>query len=95
MRGILLKQTSDGRIDLDLTAGAITTGDTSIQEEALVLMTQRGEWKEYPLIGVGLADMVGDEDVRYWKREITENLARVGIRIKGVIIKNGQIEIKH
>lgn len=95
MKGIRLKQTTDGRIDIDLTAGSITVGDTSIQEEALVLLTQRGEWKEYPLIGVGLADMVGDEDVRYWKREITENLARVGIKIKGVIIKNEQVEIKH
>lgn len=95
MKGIRLKQTTEGRIDIDLTAGSITVGDTSMQEEALVLLTQRGEWKEYPLIGVGLADMVGDEDVRYWKREITENLARVGIRIKGVIIKNEQIEIKH
>ena len=95
MRGIRLKQTTDGRIDIDLTAGSITVGDTSIQEEALVLLTQRGEWKEYPLIGVGLADMVGDEDVRYWKREVTENLARVGIKIKGVIIKNEQVEIKH
>ena len=95
MKGIRLKQTTDGRIDIDLTAGSITVGDTSIQEEALVLLTQRGEWKEYPLMGVGLADMVGDEDVRYWKREITENLARVGIKIKGVIINNEQVEIKH
>ncbi|MBQ0159423.1 MAG: hypothetical protein KBT28_02200 [Bacteroidales bacterium] len=37
----------------------------------------------------------GDEDVRYWKRKITENLARVGIKTKGVVIDNGQIEIKH
>ena len=61
----------------------------------MVLATQRGEWKENPLVGVGVADMAGDEDLRYWKREITENLARVGIKIKGVSLNNGQLEIKH
>ena len=47
------------------------------------------------MVGVGGADMAGDEDLRYWKREITKNLARVGIKIKGVSLNNGQLEIKH
>ena len=75
--------------------GQMQTGETQAQEEYLVLVSQRGEWKEHPLVGVGVADMVGDEDLRYWKREIIDNLARVGIRIKGVSLNNGQLEIKH
>lgn len=75
--------------------GQMQTGETQAQEEYLVLVSQRGEWKEHPLVGVGVADMVGDEDLRYWKREIIDNLARVGIKIKGVSLKNGQLEIKH
>ncbi len=75
--------------------GQMQTGETQAQEEYLVLVSQRGEWKEHPLVGVGVADMVGDEDLRYWKREIIDNLARVGIKIKGVSLNNGQLEIKH
>lgn len=75
--------------------GQMQTGETQAQEEYLVLVSQRGEWKEHPLVGVGVADMVGDEDLRYWKREIIDNLGRVGIKIKGVSLKNGQLEIKH
>ena len=70
-------------------------GDTQAQEEYLVLMSQKGEWKEHPMVGVGIGDMVNDEDLRYWKREIMEGLQRVGIKIKGVSLKNGQLEIKH
>lgn len=95
MKGIRLIQGADGAVDIELENGAMATGETLYQEEYLVLASQRGEWKENPLVGVGLADMVGDEDLRYWKREITENMARVGIKIKGVSLKNGQIEIKH
>ncbi len=75
--------------------GQMQTGETQAQEEYLVLVSQRGEWKEHPLVGVGVADMVGDEDLRYWKREIIDNLGRVGIKIKGVSLNNGQLEIKH
>lgn len=95
MKGIRLIQNEAGTVDIELGDNTMAIGETRYQEEYLVLATQRGEWKEHPLIGVGLADMVGDEDLRYWKRAITENLARVGIKIKGVGIRNGQLEIKH
>lgn len=94
MKGLQLIQDNDG-VDLCVADGGMVTGETQAQEEYLVLVSQKGEWKEHPLVGVGVADMVGDEDQRYWKREIRENLARVGIKIKGVSLKNGQLEIKH
>lgn len=95
MKGLRLIQDNSGAVDLELNDGSMATGDTKFQEEYLVLATQRGEWKEHPLVGAGVADMAGDEDLRFWKREITENLARVGIKIKGVSLNNGQLEIKH
>lgn len=90
-----LIQDNSGAVDIELSDGSMATGDTQFQEEYLVLATQRWEWKEHPLVGAGVADMAGDEDLRFWKREITENLARVGIKIKGVSLNNGQLEIKH
>ena len=95
MKGLRLIQDNSGAVDIELDGGTMATGETQFQEEWLVLATQRGEWKEHPLVGVGVADMVGDEDLGYWKREITENLARVGIKIKGVSLRDGQLEIKH
>ena len=90
-----LIQDNSGAVDLELNGGTMAVGETQFQEEYLVLSTQRGEWKEHPLVGVGVADMVGDEDLRFWKREITDNFARVGIKIKGVSLNNGILEIKH
>ena len=95
MKGIRLIQDDSGAVDIELDGGTMATGETQFQEEYLVLASQKGEWKEHPLVGVGVADMVGDEDLRYWTREIMENLARVGIKIKGVSLNNGQLEIKH
>ena len=94
MKGLQLIWDEDG-VDLGVSGGSLTVGDTQAQEEYLVLMSQKGEWKEHPMVGVGIGDMVNDEDLRYWKREIMEGLQRVGINIKGVSLKNGQLEIKH
>ena len=95
MKGLRLIQDNSGAVDLELNGGTMAVGETQFQEEYLVLSIQRGEWKEHPLVGVGVADMVGDEDLRFWKREITDNFARVGIKIKGVSLNNGILEIKH
>ena len=82
-------------VDLELAGGGLAIGETLYQEEWLVLATQRGEWKEYPLMGAGVADMAGDEDMLYWNREITESLVRVGIKIKWVTLKDGKLKVKH
>ena len=95
MKGLRLIQEAGGTVDIELDNGTMATGETQIQEEYLVLATQRGEWKEHPLVGAGVADMAGDEDMLYWNREITESLARVGIKIKGVSLSNGALKIKH
>ncbi|MBR3414010.1 MAG: hypothetical protein IKG81_15125 [Bacteroidales bacterium] len=95
MKGLRLIQEAGGTVDIELDNGTMATGETQVQEEYLVLATQRGEWKEHPLVGAGVADMAGDEDMLYWNREITESLARVGIKIKGVSLSNGALKIKH
>lgn len=94
MKGLQLIQEGEA-VDLAVSGGEMLVGDTQAQEEYLTLVSHKGEWKEFPMVGVGIADMAGDEDLRYWKREITESLARVGIKIKGVSLKNGILEIKH
>ena len=95
MKGLRLIQEAGGTVDIELDNGTMATGETQVQEEYLVLATQRGEWKEHPLVGAGVADMAGDEDMLYWNRETTESLARVGIKIKGVGLSNGALKIKH
>jgi len=77
MRGIQLHTD----YDLLIVNGAMQLGETTPQNQALILGAQKGEFKELPLLGVGLADIVNDHDFAAWKREITEQLERDGQRI--------------
>ena len=39
----------------------IVIGDTCQQDQALLLMSHPGEWKENPIIGVGIQDFINDD----------------------------------
>jgi sulfopyruvate decarboxylase TPP-binding subunit len=59
----------------------LTIGNVVHQTQALLLLAHKGEFKEHPTAGVGINDVVGDNDFNLWKREITAQLEADGQRI--------------
>ena len=85
-RGIQLG--SDYDLDIKVrrdSAGVILSGlqigEVTPQNQALILTAQKGEYKENPLVGVGLNDAVNDNEIWLWKREITDQIENDGQRI--------------
>lgn len=69
-------------------------GDTLRQNQALLLELRKGELKEWPVLGVGIGDMLLDDDPAYWRAEIREqmtldgqNVEHVSISITGVTLR--------
>ena len=59
----------------------IVVGGALYQNQALILQAAKGEYKEYPTLGVGIAAMVNDNDLTDWKREIALQLEGDGMRV--------------
>lgn len=79
--------------DLDVRDGQMAFGDTLAQNEYLLLISHPGDLKENPLLGVGIADMSGDNDIVGWKRRIREALASDGLKVSNIVVTNdGKIE---
>ena len=63
--GILLDpETSDLKINTardarGLIAGGLEIGRTTYQNQAVILQAHKGEFKEYPLLGAGISDILG------------------------------------
>ncbi len=74
--------------------GSLTIGDTTAQNQALILQSDKGEWKEFPLLGVGLAGIVHDHDLHAWKRSITEQLEADGMRIERLRLSTTALDLK-
>lgn len=90
--GILIDpQTGDLQLDterdaLGLIAQGLGIGDTTYQNQAIILQAVKGEFKEYPTLGVGISDMVNDHEATGWMREIALQLESDGMTVKEVDI---------
>ncbi len=73
--------------------GTLALGDTLRQNQALLLTLHKGELKERPSAGVGLSDMLLDNDPIYWRTEIKEQLEMDGQRVKKVSVTTTGVEI--
>lgn len=89
MRKDLQLYQDDVKFSQDL---AIVQSDTQHQE--CLLMTEKGEWKESPLTGVGTVKFLESEDPAGLLREIRVQFGTDGMNVKSVGFQNGQIKVE-
>lgn len=85
---VQLKFDTEGKI-----LSGLNLGDTLRQNQALILVLHQGELKERPEIGVGIEDMLLDNDILYWRSRIREQLELDNQNVDKVRITTGGIEI--
>lgn len=71
-----IKKNAEGKI----TQGLVV-GDTLQQNQALILITQPGENKFNPDLGVGITDMLLDHDYLNYRHRIREHYAKDGLKV--------------
>ena len=82
------------RFALAMEGGALCIGNVKEQNQALILASRKGEWKEFPRLGVGIADILGDTDMLAWKRMITEQLESDGMKVKRLTLTTTAFELE-
>ena len=97
--GILLKQDFD--LDIQVrknTDGLITSGlvvgNSVYQQQTLLLITQKGEIKQSPLVGVGISDFLLDDasnDALF--QEIGTQFSGDGMRVFNMSIAQGKLDV--
>lgn len=73
--------------------GDFTTGDNLEQQQQLLLVTNPGDWKQNPFVGVGLVNWINDENITGLKAEIKRQFKADGLKVNTVDLKDGQIYI--
>jgi hypothetical protein len=89
MKDILLNT----ELDLDIANGDLVVGESTVQHQQLLLVTSKGDWKENPLVGVGAAAFLKDEDESGLLNEIRIEFQKDGMDVKAVNIQSGEINI--
>lgn len=89
MKKIGIQITADG--DLALSEdGELQIGNTLYQNQYMILKAQKGDFKEYPLLGVGIDEITNDEDIPEWKKRIRENFTYDELIISSLSIADNQ-----
>ncbi|GAA4349776.1 hypothetical protein GCM10023185_06770 [Hymenobacter saemangeumensis] len=81
----------DDDYDLVLTPGGdVATGESDDQHIALLLLTNQGDWRADPLVGIGLrrhqSGPLGPTEQAAFNRELAVQLQRDGYQVKEATI---------
>ena len=85
MKDILI----DDNNDLRLLAGDFEVGYSDNQQQKAILTTEKGEGKEHPEVGVGIAQMLADDLYTEVLIEIKKQLEYDGMQINDVALQEG------
>lgn len=84
-----VRRDAEGRI-----VDGLRLGDILRQNQALILTLHKGELKERPMVGVGLSDMLLDNDPMYWRSTIREQLELDGQTVGDVEVRTNGVKIE-
>lgn len=91
MTGILIDSETG---DLLVGNGGIETGDNTGQCVEQVLRANRGEYKEFPLVGGEVVKLIHGNQSRFWAGRARNMCVAMGVDVKRVDVHgNGKIEV--
>lgn len=80
--------------DLAISKGDFEIGQTDKQHQKHILLANKGEYKEYPELGVGIVQMLNDDNYTGILIEAKNNLEYDGMEIDNIAYKeNGKLVI--
>lgn len=93
MTGILVDLNTG---DLMIDNGTIAIGNSALQCVERVIVSNRGEFKEHPLLGAEIYKILHGNVSRFWANRVRNMCAAAGVNIRNVSVtpeKKIQIEI--
>lgn len=84
----------DDNGDLLIQNGDFVIGESDNQHQLDILLAEKGEFKEFPEIGVGIQEMLSDDDFVEFLIEAKKNLEYDGMNINNIeFTENGSLNI--
>lgn len=85
----------DSNNELVIQHGTLALGDTRDQNASLIVLAEKGEFKEHPQLGVGISQFLKSVNrEKELQRAIRVQLALDGIRPKEIEYQNGKLKIE-
>jgi hypothetical protein len=83
----------DTDFDLQIADGDFVIGESTAQHQQLLLLTQKGEWKESPTVAVSAESFLKDEDETALLAEIKAQFELDGMTVNLLQYADGKLNI--
>jgi len=85
----------DEDFDLDISSGDIDFRDTTQEDVELVMLSQKGDWKEFPTMGFGITKYMNSvADADKFKRDLKVELENAGFENPEIDLSEGFENLK-
>lgn len=84
----------DDQQDITIDGGDFSLGDCGTQNQGLLIATGPGDWKQYPVRGVGAPRYLEHPDDGELARRIQTELSQDGIRVTSIDIDSDKITVQ-
>lgn len=78
--------------DLQIKDGDIVIGESNQQHQQCLLLAEKGAYKQFPDIGVGLMTFLKDDNPDELLREIRLQFSNDGMKVNRLGFENGKIK---
>lgn len=83
----------DNNCDLQIVDGNFVRGESTQQNQKLLLITEPGAWKQYPTVGVGLMSFLKDDRQVDMMRAIRLQFAQDGMTIASLAFEDNKVKV--
>jgi hypothetical protein len=83
----------DTDLDLEFANGDFVTGESTTQHQELLLISAKGDFKEYPTACVGAGGYLKDEDVSALLGEAKQEFEKDGMKVNSILFDNDKLLI--
>lgn len=83
----------DVDLDLSIENGDFVIGESTNQQQKIMLLADKNEFKENPTVGVGIETYLDDESPADMHREIRLQFSKDGMKVKSIKTIEGKINI--
>ncbi|MBC7399853.1 MAG: hypothetical protein H7289_07885 [Mucilaginibacter sp.] len=79
--------------DLKIENGDFVIGESNQQHQQCLLLAEKGAYKQFPNVGVGLATFINDENPDDLLREVRLEFTKDGMKVNRLAYENGKIKV--
>ena len=94
-KDILFELNKDSKhFDLSIKNGDFVIGDSNLQHVAHIIEAEQGQFRQHPLVGVGVIKMLNGPISGAEKRNIRLQLEADGYKAKEIVFREGLLKVR-